>query len=92
MTSVPLALRTKLGDGASMALAEMLSEREDVWSEQVMHLAIERFERRLTEVVAPVRIDLAQMESHLMKWSFLFWISQVATLAGLVALLLRTKS
>ena len=59
------------------------------WSERVLSLATERFERRLTQEVSSLRVELAQMESRLMKWSFLFWAGQVAAMAGLLAFMLR---
>ena len=42
-------------------------------------LLIERFERRLAET----RVDL-------LKWSFLFWIGQVAAIGGMLAFALRS--
>ena len=42
-------------------------------------LLIERFERRLAET----RFDI-------LKWSFVFWIGQVAAVVGLISLLLRS--
>ena len=59
------------------------------WSERVLTLATERFERRLTEEVSGLRVELARMESRLLKWSFLFWAGQVAAMAGLLAFMLR---
>jgi hypothetical protein len=44
-------------------------------------LLIERFERRLAET----RVDL-------LKWSFLFWVGQVAAIAGMLAFVLRSLS
>ena len=44
-------------------------------------LLIERFERRLAET----RVEL-------LKWSFLFWIGQVAAIAGMLAFVLRSLS
>lgn len=45
---------------------------------------MERFEHRLAEQLANTRFDM-------LKWSFLFWISQAATLGGVIALLLRSR-
>jgi hypothetical protein len=36
-----------------------------------------------------VRLDIANLRAELLKWSFLFWIGQLAAVAGLVSLLLR---
>ena len=59
------------------------------WSDRVLTLAEERFERRLMQDVSSVRVDLAQLESRLLKWSFVFWVGQVAAMAGLLAWMLR---
>ena len=104
---VPAALRNKLGDVASEWLVEWLDEQRQDWSDQVLNAAAERFERRLTDEIHAVRIDLAQLESRIrselaivrqevagvrvefLKWSVLFWVGQVAAVAGLLAFMLR---
>ena len=58
----------------------------------------ERFERRLAEEFAKLRLEIAELRAELradfrvelagvradfIKWSFLFWIGQVATIAAL---------
>jgi hypothetical protein len=101
---VPAALRARLGDDATFGLIELLdSERKD-WSERVLSVAADRFERRLTEEVAGLRVELRQaLHDGLasvrqeiattrvegLKWSFVFWIGQVAATAGLLAFMLR---
>jgi hypothetical protein len=59
--------------------AEMRTESDRRFTE-----LMERFEHRLAEQLANTRFDM-------LKWSFLFWISQVATLGGVIALLLRSR-
>lgn len=74
------------------------------WSEEVSTAVIERFEQRLSVEIAAVRVDvsrefgtlrvdvareLSALRVELLKWSFLFWIGQVATMAGLLAFMLR---
>jgi hypothetical protein len=76
------------------------------WKEEVLNLATDRFERRLTEEMATLRLDLRQ-ELHdsltavrqelstsrveLIRWSFLFWVGQVAAMTALMALMLRGR-
>jgi hypothetical protein len=97
---VPAALRGRLGDDATFGLIELLgSERRD-WSEQVTSMAANRFERRLTEEMSALRQDIAGVRVELrhdiagvrvewLKWSFAFWLGQIAVMAGLLAFMLR---
>jgi hypothetical protein len=75
---VPLALRAKLGDQASEALAEMMYEAGREWRDQLWERAVDRFERRITEEVTRARVEI-------LRWSFLFWITQLSATAGLFA-------
>ena len=100
----PAALRQQLGDEATFGLLELLDTERRDWSDQVLSAATDRFERRLTEEVSTLRVDLSR-EFHqglnsvrqeiattridMLKWSFVFWIGQVAAMAGLMALMLR---
>ncbi|MBI3401811.1 MAG: hypothetical protein HY048_10355 [Acidobacteria bacterium] len=97
-----LFLGSPLGDDATFGLIELLdSERKD-WSDQVLSTATDRFERRLTEEVAglrhelhqglnAVRQEIATTRVDMLKWSFLFWIGQVATMAALMSFMLRGR-
>jgi regulation of enolase protein 1 (concanavalin A-like superfamily) len=101
---VPAALRARLGDDATFGLIEVFdSERKD-WSEHVLSVAADRFERRLTEEVTALRVEvrnalhdglrsvrqeLATTRVEALKWSFVFWVGQVAAIAGLLAFMLR---
>ena len=62
-------------------------------------LTSERLERRLAEEISALRFEMHQGFAAIrqdtavsyvawLRWSFLFWIGQVATLAGLLALML----
>jgi|SRR5580765_4461733 len=101
---VPAALRARLGDDATFGLIEVFdSERKD-WSEHVLSVATDRFERRLTEEITALRVEvrdalhdgllsvrqeLATTRIEMLKWSFVFWVGQVAAVAGLLAFMLR---
>jgi hypothetical protein len=101
---IPPALRIRLEDDATFGLVELLdSERKD-WSEHVLSVASDRFERRLAqelaafktdvsktlnEVAAGIRQDTATARLEMLKWSFVFWIGQVAAVAGLLAFMRR---
>ena len=96
MVMVRPALRQRLGEPASEDLVDMFAEAHA--------LATASFERRLTEEVSRLRVDFAQELGRLraelsrelattrvdqFKWSFAFWLGQVATTAGLLAYMLR---
>ena len=75
-------------------------------SEHVLSLAGERFERRLAQEVAGLEIrlrqemhdgftalrrELSELRAETLKWSFVFWIGQLAAIAGLLSFMLRTR-
>jgi hypothetical protein len=96
---IPAALRSRLDDDATFGLVELLdSERKD-WSGQVLTIASDRFERRLAQELGLFRTDVstalndgltairnetATARVEMLKWSFVFWIGQVAAIAGLL--------
>jgi hypothetical protein len=68
------------------------------WKEDILNAAGDRFERRLAielsalrltmhQDLADVRHELATTRVEMLKWSFVFWIGQVAAIAGLLTLL-----
>jgi len=66
----------------------------------VLTVATERFERRLSEETANLRVEIANLGSglrqematdrfELLKWMFLFWIGQLAAMTAIMSFLLR---
>lgn len=85
-----------------MAAAQVPKASE--WCDEVSTAVIDRFERRLSVEIGAVRVDvsrelatlrfdvardLSALRVELLKWSFFFWIGQVATIAGLLAFMLQ---
>jgi len=96
----PAALRKQLGDDATFGLIELLDTERKEWSDQVLSVATDRFERRLTEEASALRVELhqglasvrdeiASMRVDMLKWSFVFWVGQVAAMAALMSFMLR---
>ena len=90
---IPAALRSQLGDDGTFALIEVLdTERKEV-GQQMIGTAADRFERRLAEELARFRNDvvreLATTRVDMLRWSFVFWIGQVAAFAALLAYVRR---
>jgi len=97
---VPAALRARLGDEATFGLIELLDTEQKAWSAQVLDLAGNRFERRLTEELSSLRVEvrdgmasvrqeLATTRVEFVKWSFLFWAGEIAALAGVVGAMFK---
>jgi hypothetical protein len=88
-----------LGPEASRGLIELLDAEQGHWSDQVLTYAGERFERRLVEEVSKLRVEMSTLGSDLrqemgrdrfdlLKWMFLFWVSQLAAISGIMSFLL----
>jgi hypothetical protein len=105
VSSVPEPLAVRLGHDASDALVALLDSTRQEWTEDVVTMAVNRFEGRLTTEISSLRVDmvrelsglrqdvtrdLSAVRVELLKWSFLFWVGQVAAMAGLLAFMLRT--
>jgi hypothetical protein len=88
--------------GTQALIAIPASTRAE-WSDDMVTAAVDRFERRLTTEISDVRVDVSRelsalridvsrdvsaLRVELLKWSFLFWVGQVATMAGLLAIML----
>ena len=101
---VPAPLYERLGDQATIGLLDVLASSKDEWSATVLVAASDRFERRLAEELGRLRVDMTQAMTGLdrglrqemattrvewLKWSFVFWAGQLASVGGLMALLLR---
>ena len=78
-----------------MGLIELLDAEKAAWRDDVLSLAAERFERRLTEEVAGLRVALVReiydLKADMLKWTFLFWVGQFAAFAALLGYMLRVS-
>lgn len=101
---VPQALAERLGEDGTDGLLTLLASAKTEWTDDVVTSAVERFESRLTTEISSLRVDmtremsalrqdftkdLSSVRVELLKWSFLFWVGQVAAMAGLLAFMLR---
>lgn len=57
---LPAVLRTQLGDDATFGLIEPLDAEQEDWSEEVLNVATDRFEWRLTEEISLLRLDFSR--------------------------------
>lgn len=100
---MPGALRDRLGPDAAFDLAEYVSGEHDDWREDVLSVAADRFECRLAAEMSGlrreiqtdlngIRQEIATTRVEMLKWSFIFWIGQVAAIAGLLTVMLRARA
>lgn len=98
--SVPKPLRDKLGDEGSDALIDILNKTQVNQKNDIIEVVGEKFERRLSEEISGVNQRIEQLRTELkednansradiIKWMFIFWMGQVVTIPGGLALLLR---
>jgi hypothetical protein len=57
--------------------------------DEVFEAVTNRFEMRLTHEISGLRVDvtkeLSGMRAEIIRWSFVFWITQLGAMAGLLA-------
>src|SRR5262249_26906108 len=86
---VPEALRERLGREATLGLLELVETKPMVWSDRVLSIAVERFERRLAEEIATFRgaivREINDVRVDVIRWMFAFWVGQFFAFAGLLA-------
>lgn len=75
--SIPKILRDKLTDDGADALVELLDKAGTRSEEAMLDRAEDRFEKRLMEVKA-----------EFIKWMFIFWIGQFASIVGVLTAIL----
>ena len=85
------ALAMRLGPEGTRELNELLDVEQQTWSERVLTIATERFERRLVEEVAKLRVELARDRFEVVKWMFLFWLGQIAAMTAMVNFLVLRR-
>ena len=90
---VPAALQQCRGREATLGLLDLIDTSQMAWSERVLNIAVERFERRLSEDVGRLRVDLIKEihdgRSETIRWLLAFWLGQFFAFAGLLAFMLR---
>jgi hypothetical protein len=75
-------LRTKLGNDGFLELRDILDSHEREWRKRVLETATDRFERRLTEEIATVRVSL-------IRWMFGFFVAYLGVTLSLVGMILH---
>ena len=102
---IGLALRDCLGERGVRDLNDYIEEHRQAWRADVVNAITERLDYRLNECAsrtdmiatredmingfARVAKQMAEMKVEILRWSFLFWIGQVATIAALLSYMLK---
>lgn len=96
--SIGVALRERLGGEASHDLFECLGQQGEDWRKNVMTACTERIDLRLERFalredvikgLSDIRQEMSALRVELLRWTFAFWVGQMAATAGLVALMYR---
>ena len=86
---MPPALAMRLGHDGAREFTEMLDAEHQAWSERMLTIVTDRFERRLIDETAKLRVELARDRFEVVKWMFLFWLGQLAAMTAIMSFLLR---
>jgi hypothetical protein len=100
MKKVPvgLALRDRLGENGVRDLDEYLHDHREAWRDDVVNAITERLDYRfkecatreeMIEAFSRVAQQLADTKVEILRWSFVFWIGEVATMAVLLSYMLK---
>ena len=90
---VGVALRDCLGENGVRDLNDYLEERRQAWRADVVNAISERLDYRMNDCAkrddmtsgfARVENKMSETKVEMLRWSFLFWIGQVATIAALL--------
>ena len=82
--TVPRSLREKLGDDGADSLIELLNKSNQQLKEDVLVFVEEKFERRLAEEISKVNQKVADSNSNMIKWMFIFWVGQIGAIIGIL--------
>jgi hypothetical protein len=81
-STIPLAVREKLGPDGSEGLEMMFAD--------AYTLANESFERRLEIETSKLQLAIANLRFEMVKWMFLFWAAELAAITGIVFTIFKT--
>ena len=87
-------LKPKLGEEATRILLEFVEasvERKAATKEDLQRteMALREEIHHLDQKIEAVKVDIAAVKADLIKWTFGFWIGNVAVLSGIMFVLLR---
>ena len=78
--SLPKILRDRLTDEGADAFVQILDKVEERAQKATLEIAEERFEKRIAQLEAKI----AQTESRIILWMFVFWAGQLSRIIGIL--------
>jgi hypothetical protein len=87
---------------SSSSRGRWLVRLKEMSENEMLTIVTERFERRLAEEIAGLRIEMhtgfaalrkemSDQRAELLKWSLLFWVGQFAAFTAVLSFLLRMR-
>jgi hypothetical protein len=76
-------LRQKVGDDGFLDLRGMMDDVSWEWKTNVLETATDRYERRLTEEISSLRVELAATRVSILRWMFAFWVGQLGAMLSI---------
>lgn len=83
-STIPLAIREKLGPEGSEGLQSMFAD--------AYTLANESFERRLEIEASKLQRAIANLRFEMVKWMFLFWAAELLAISGIVFTIVKAAA
>lgn len=81
---MPEALRSTLGEQAAKELVDLFNNANNSVKESTLETASDRFEKRLSEFKGEVKTEISTVRADMIKWMFIFWVSQIAIIITLI--------
>jgi hypothetical protein len=95
---VGVVLRDRLGENGVRDLDGYLDDHREAWRDDVVNAITERLDYRFKECAkrgetieafSKVAQQIADTKIEILRWSFAFWIGEVATIALLLSYMLK---
>lgn len=86
--AIPRILQEKLTDEGASALVEILDKVENRSQAYTVETVELKFEKRLAEEITHLEKKIESTRADLIKWMFIFWIGQFASIVGILTAIL----
>lgn len=96
---VGMALRDRLGESGARDFVDYVEQQEQNWRADVVNQLTERLDLRMSECArrnemtdgfSRIAAQMADTKVEILRWSFAFWVGQVAVIAVLLSYMLKS--